>query len=106
MLARILSRTAERFGDKPALVTDTRTLSYAELNCALTGTMHVRTERDVIVTALPAPHVYGNVVINSIFMAGGTVVLMERFDPEGVLERIARHRATINIVAPSVLRSS
>jgi long-chain acyl-CoA synthetase len=65
------------------------------LNCALTGTMHVRTERDVVVTALPAPHVYGNVVINSIFMAGGTVVLMERFDPEGALERIGRHRATL-----------
>jgi long-chain acyl-CoA synthetase len=65
------------------------------LNCALTGTMHVRTDRDVVVTALPAPHVYGNVVINSIFMAGGTVVLMERFDPEGALERIARHRATL-----------
>jgi long-chain acyl-CoA synthetase len=65
------------------------------LNCALTGTMHVRTERDVVVTALPAPHVYGNVVINSLFMAGGTVVLMERFDPEGALERIARHRATM-----------
>ncbi|MGH9254261.1 MAG: AMP-binding protein [Vicinamibacterales bacterium] len=65
------------------------------LNCALTGTMHVRTGRDVVVTALPAPHVYGNVVINSIFMAGGTVVLMERFDPEGALERIARQRATL-----------
>jgi long-chain acyl-CoA synthetase len=65
------------------------------LNCALTGTMHVRTERDVVVTALPAPHVYGNVVINSVFMAGGTVVLMERFDPEGALDRIARHRATL-----------
>jgi long-chain acyl-CoA synthetase len=57
--------------------------------------MHVRTDRDVVVTALPAPHVYGNVVINSIFMAGGTVVLMERFDPEGVLARIERHRATL-----------
>ena len=65
------------------------------LNCALTATMHVRTERDVVVTALPAPHVYGNVVVNSIFMAGGTVVLMERFDPEGALERISRHRATL-----------
>jgi long-chain acyl-CoA synthetase len=65
------------------------------LNCALSGAMHVRTERDVVVTALPAPHVYGNVVINSLFMAGGTVVLMERFDPEGALERISRHRATL-----------
>ena len=65
------------------------------LNCALTATMHVRTERDVVVTALPAPHVYGNVVVNSTFMTGGTVVLMERFDPEGALDRIARHRATL-----------
>jgi long-chain acyl-CoA synthetase len=65
------------------------------LNCALTGTMHVRTERDVVVTALPAPHVYGNVVINSLFMAGGTVVLMERFDPGAALERIERHAATL-----------
>jgi len=65
------------------------------LNCALTATMHVRTEQDIVVTALPAPHVYGNVVINSIFMAGGTVVLMERFDPEGALERMVRYRATL-----------
>jgi long-chain acyl-CoA synthetase len=65
------------------------------LNCALTAAMHVRTERDIVVTALPAPHVYGNVVINSVFMAGGTVVLMERFDPEGALERIGRYRATL-----------
>ena len=65
------------------------------LNCALTASMHVRTERDIVVTALPAPHVYGNVVINSIFMAGGTVVLMDRFDPEGALDRIVHHRATL-----------
>jgi len=65
------------------------------LNCALTGTMHVRTERDVVVTALPAPHVYGNVVINSLFMAGGIVVLMERFDPGAALEKIERYAATL-----------
>ncbi|MBI5088519.1 MAG: AMP-binding protein [Actinobacteria bacterium] len=65
------------------------------LNCALTATMHVRTSRDVVVTALPAPHVYGNVVINSTFMSGGTVVLMERFDPGAALGLIAEHRATM-----------
>jgi long-chain acyl-CoA synthetase len=65
------------------------------LNCALTGTMHVRTERDIVVTALPAPHVYGNVVINSLFMAGGTVVLMERFDPGAALEKVDRYAATL-----------
>jgi long-chain acyl-CoA synthetase len=65
------------------------------LNCALTAVMHVRTEHDVVVTALPAPHVYGNVVINGTFLAGGTVVLMERFDAERSLDLIARYRATL-----------
>jgi long-chain acyl-CoA synthetase len=65
------------------------------LNCALTATMHVRTADDVVVTALPAPHVYGNVVINGTFLAGGTVVLMERFEAERTLELITRHRATL-----------
>ena len=65
------------------------------LNCALTATMHVRTSADVVVTALPAPHVYGNVVINGTLMAGGTVVLMERFDPAGALRLIDQHRATM-----------
>ena len=65
------------------------------LNCSLTATMHVRTHEDRVVTALPAPHVYGNVVINSIFMAGGTVVLMERFDPGAALALIEEHKATL-----------
>jgi long-chain acyl-CoA synthetase len=65
------------------------------LNCALTATMHGRSERDVVVTALPAPHVYGNVVINGTFLVGGTVVLMERFAPAAALGLIAEHRATM-----------
>jgi long-chain acyl-CoA synthetase len=65
------------------------------LNCAYTATMHGRTTNDVVVTALPAPHVYGNVAINGTFLAGGTVVLLERFDPARTLEAIARHGATL-----------
>lgn len=65
------------------------------LNCAYTATMHSRTAEDVVVTALPAPHVYGNVAINSTFLVGGTVVLMTRFDPADALERISRHQATL-----------
>ncbi len=65
------------------------------LNCALTATMHGRRDDDVVVTALPAPHVYGNVVINGTFLAGGTVVLMERFDPGEALRLITEHRATL-----------
>jgi long-chain acyl-CoA synthetase len=65
------------------------------LNCALTATMHGRTAADVVVTALPAPHVYGNVAINGTFLAGGTVVLMERFAADEALALITRHRATM-----------
>lgn len=64
------------------------------LNCAHTATMHGRSTDDVVVTALPAPHVYGNVVINSTFLTGGTVVLMDRFDAEAALGLIAQERAT------------
>ena len=65
------------------------------LNCALTATMHGRNDRDVVVTALPAPHVYGNVAINGTFLAGGTVVLMERFNAPEALALIGEHRATL-----------
>jgi long-chain acyl-CoA synthetase len=65
------------------------------LNCAYTATMHARTVDDVVVTALPAPHVYGNVVINSTFMVGGRVVLMTRFDAGATLRCISEHRATL-----------
>ncbi|MCW2584092.1 MAG: acyl-CoA synthetase (AMP-forming)/AMP-acid ligase [Klenkia sp.] len=64
-------------------------------NCEMTATMHARTAEDVVVTALPAPHVYGNVVINGTFLAGGTVVLVPRFDGAQVLSLIAEHRATL-----------
>lgn len=65
------------------------------LNCALTATMHGRGEHDVVVTALPAAHVYGNVVLNGTFIAGGTVVLLERFDAAAALHAIDGHRATL-----------
>jgi long-chain acyl-CoA synthetase len=65
------------------------------LNCAFTATMHGRVSSDVMVTALPAAHVYGNVAINSIFLVGGTVVLMERFDVPAALELIQTERATM-----------
>lgn len=65
------------------------------LNCSLTATMHGRTENDVVVTALPAPHVYGNVAINGTFLAGGTVVLMARFSADEALALMAEHRATM-----------
>jgi long-chain acyl-CoA synthetase len=71
-------------------------------NCALTATAHSRGPDDVCVTALPAPHVYGNVVINGTFLAGGTLVLHQRFEPEPFLDSLAEHRATIIDAVPAM----
>ncbi len=65
------------------------------LNSAMTAQMHLRTSADVVVTALPCPHVYGNVVMNSAVMYGATVVLHATFVPGDVLDSIERHRATM-----------
>lgn len=65
------------------------------LNCAYTATMHGRTGDDVVVTSLPAGHVYGNIAIHSTFIAGGCVVLLARFDPAAALAAIETHRATM-----------
>lgn len=65
------------------------------LNAAMTAQMHVRTQHDVVVTALPCPHVYGNVVMNAAMMFGSTLVLHATFVETEVLESIQRHRATM-----------
>jgi acyl-CoA synthetase (AMP-forming)/AMP-acid ligase II len=44
---------------------------------------------------LPLPHVYGNIVMNGTFMAGATLVMMERFDPAVALAEIQRQHATV-----------
>jgi long-chain acyl-CoA synthetase len=64
-------------------------------NFGLTATMHGRGEGDVVVTALPAPHVYGNVAINSTWLVGGSVVLMQRFAPAEAMRLIGEHQATM-----------
>lgn len=65
------------------------------LNTALTAVMHVRHESDVVVSALPCAHVYGNIVMNSTFACGGLLVLHERFAEQPVLNSIQVHRATL-----------
>ncbi|HXW45907.1 MAG TPA: AMP-binding protein [Streptosporangiaceae bacterium] len=65
------------------------------LNTAAVFAVQTRTERDVMLNALPLPHVYGNVVMNGTFMVGGTLVLMERFDAAAVLAEIARRQVTV-----------
>jgi long-chain acyl-CoA synthetase len=65
------------------------------LNLAYTATMHGRHHDDRMVTGLPLSHVYGNVVVNSTLLAGGTVVLMDRFDAATAIHLVEQHRATL-----------
>ena len=65
------------------------------VNAAMTALMHVRTGQDTVVTALPCPHVYGNVVMNASLLYGMTLVLLPLFDPPEVLAAIEEHRATV-----------
>jgi long-chain acyl-CoA synthetase len=65
------------------------------LSTAALFAVQTRTDRDVMLNALPLPHVYGNVVMNGTFMVGGTLVLMERFDAAVALAEIARRQVTV-----------
>jgi len=65
------------------------------LNAALLANMHVRTAEDTIVTALPCPHVYGNVIFNAAFMYGMTLVLHPLFVQDEILQSIQDHDATM-----------
>lgn len=65
------------------------------MNTAMTATMHVRGPQDVVVSALPCSHVYGNIVMNAAMAYGMTLVLHGAFDVERVLRSIQEHRATM-----------
>jgi long-chain acyl-CoA synthetase len=54
------------------------------LNTAAVFAVHTRTDRDVMLNALPLPHVYGNVIMNGTFMVGATLVMLERFEPAAI----------------------
>jgi long-chain acyl-CoA synthetase len=65
------------------------------MNTAMTAVMHVRTAQDIVVSALPCTHVYGNVVMHTMLAYGGTLVLHRMFDAQQVLESVQRDRATL-----------
>ena len=65
------------------------------LNAAMTAQLHLKTPLDTVVTALPCPHVYGNVVFNGAMMYGLKLVLHSRFEAGEILASIAAHKATM-----------
>ncbi|MCH7727165.1 MAG: acyl--CoA ligase, partial [Planctomycetes bacterium] len=65
------------------------------MNASMIATMTVRTQHDTVVSALPCPHVYGNLVFMSAFLYGMTLVLLPSFDEEQVLRAIQDNKATL-----------
>lgn len=65
------------------------------LNVAMTALMHQRSEKDTVVTALPCPHVYGNVVMSGAIQNGMTLVLHPAFEEKTILQSIQEQRATL-----------
>jgi long-chain acyl-CoA synthetase len=64
-------------------------------NGAMTSQMQMRGPDDVVVSALPCPHVYANVLMTGMMMFGTKLVLHKLFDPALAMEDIAAHKATI-----------
>ncbi len=62
---------------------------------AATATMHVRHFGDTVLTSLPFPHVYGNIVMNSAFLSGLRLVSTSRFEAGEALRLIAAERVTL-----------
>jgi long-chain acyl-CoA synthetase len=65
------------------------------LNVAMLAQLHLKTPLDTVVTAVPCPHVYGNVIFNAAMMYGPKLVLHPRFDAGEILASIAAHKATM-----------
>lgn len=65
------------------------------LNVAMTALMHQRSDKDTVVTALPCPHVYGNVVMSGAIQTGMTLVLHPSFEEKAILKSIQDHKATM-----------
>jgi long-chain acyl-CoA synthetase len=64
-------------------------------NVAMTALMHQRNEQDTVVTALPCPHVYGNVVMSGAIQNGMTLVLHPAFEEKAIMQSIQDHGATL-----------
>jgi long-chain acyl-CoA synthetase len=65
-----------------------------------------QTADDVAFAVLPFFHIFGlNVVLGLTFLAGATVLAVERFDPQTAIESIATHGVTVISGAPAMWAS-
>ena len=73
------------------------TMTHGGLFASLAGTatLHVRHAGDAVLTSLPFPHVYGNIVMNACFLVGARLITTPRFDAGEALRLIAAEKATL-----------
>ena len=65
---------------------------------------HSTTEDVVIIGVLPFFHIHGmNVIMNTAIHLGATIVTMPRFDLEGFLALVERHRVSLAFLVPPVV---
>ena len=65
------------------------------LNGSMTSQLHMRGQDDIVVSALPCPHVYANVLMTGMMMFGTKLILHKTFDVDTIFESIQAHKATI-----------
>ncbi|MCW3783461.1 class I adenylate-forming enzyme family protein [Defluviimonas salinarum] len=65
------------------------------LNAKSIFLMQGRHTDDIGFSALPLPHVYGNVLMNGMFLTGSKLVLHARYEAEKALKAIEKYRITI-----------
>jgi long-chain acyl-CoA synthetase len=95
------ARIAEVAGDDPAVVLGGAARSHSELQVAsAAGTVRYRAD-DVLLSVLPPSHRRCLPTLVAAVRAGGTIVLVPRFDVAAVLEAIERHRCTLLCGVPA-----
>ena len=67
------------------------------------GSASQLSERDCLLLFLPLYHIYGAMLMGGGLHAGATLVLQERFDPQGTLQLVQQHQPTLFFVVPPVL---
>lgn len=63
-----------------------------------------RTEDDVALVTMPFSHGSGPAQVRSALRVGSRLVLMQRYDPEAVLAAIERHKVTIWVAVPTMIK--
>ncbi len=65
------------------------------LNGSMTSQLHMRGPDDSVVSALPCPHVYANVLMTGMMMFGTKLILHKTFEVDTIFESIKANKATI-----------